>query len=191
MIQETVVTTLDAAGRPHVAPMGLTLTAGARPVLAPFRPSRTLDNLMARRRVVINYTDDVRVIAGCICGRHDWPTHPATAIEGAVLDAALAHAEAVVALVEDDPVRPRFHLDIVHEETRAPFRGLNRAKAAVVEAAVLVSRLHMLPAERVDAEMAHLAVAVGKTAGPEELEAWGWLQDHVAAWRARARESAA
>ena len=94
-----------------------------------------------------------------------------------------------MALVEDDPVRPRFHLELVREETHAPFRGLNRAKAAVVEAAVLASRLHMLPAGRIDAEMAHLAIAVGKTAGPEELEAWGWLQDHIAAWRAR--ESAA
>lgn len=188
MIQETVITTLDAAGRPHVAPMGLILEPGARPVLAPFRPSRTLDNLTARRCAVINYTDDVRVIAGCVCGRHDWPVRPATVIAGAVLDAALAHAEVVVAEVADDPVRPRFHLDIVHEATHAPFRGLNRAKAAVVEAAVLVSRLHLLPPDRVEADVAHLAVAVGKTAGPDELEAWGWLMERVAAWQ---RESAA
>lgn len=183
MIREIVVTTLDAAGHPHAAPMGLILQPEAPPVLAPFRPSRTLDNLMARCSAVINHVDDVRIFAGCVCGRHDWPTRPSSVIEGAVLQAALSHAEAVVSAVDDDPVRPRFHLRIVHEETHAPFRGLNRAKAAVIEAAVLVSRLHMLPAERIDAEIAHLAVAVTKTAGPEELEAWGWLLDRIAAWR--------
>jgi uncharacterized protein len=30
-------------------------------------------------------------------------------------------------------------------------------------------------------EMAYLAIAVGKTAGPREREAWGWIEDKVAA----------
>ncbi|MGQ9366478.1 DUF447 domain-containing protein [Azospirillum sp. ST 5-10] len=184
MIREIVVVTLDPDGSPHAAPMGLIAAPGAAPVLAPFRPSRTLDNLMQRRQAVLNYTDDVRVFAGCVCGRKSWPTRPAARVAGGVLEGALAHAEAEVAAVEDDPVRPRFSLRIVHEETHAPFRGLNRAKAAVIEGAVLVSRLHLLPAARIDAEMEHLAVAVDKTADPEEREAWQWLVDHIAAWRA-------
>ena len=53
--------------------------------------------------------------------------------------------------------------------------GLNRAQAAVVEGAVLVSRLHMLAPEKIDAELAYLRIAIDKTAGPSELEAWGWL----------------
>ncbi|WP_029009000.1 DUF447 domain-containing protein [Azospirillum halopraeferens] len=184
MIREIVVVTLSPDGTPHAAPMGLILPPDGAPVLSPFRPSRTLDNLMARRQAVLNYTDDVRVFAGCVCGRRDWPTRPARRVAGGVLETALAHAEVEVVRVEDDPVRPRFTLSIVHEETHAPFRGLNRAKAAVIEGAVLVSRLHLLPARQIDAEMEHLAVAVRKTAAPEEAEAWQWLVDHVAAWRA-------
>ncbi len=51
---------------------------------------------------------------------------------------------------------------------------------------MLVSRLHMLPPDKVDSEMAYLQIAIDKTAGPEEREAWGWLRDAVAAHRAKA-----
>ena len=61
----------------------------------------------------------------------------------------------------------------------------------MVEGAVLVSRLHMLPAAKVDAEMSYLQIAIDKTAGPEEHEAWGWLTDAVARHRATAESSTA
>jgi hypothetical protein len=51
---------------------------------------------------------------------------------------------------------------------------------------VLASRLHLLPAEKVDAEMRYLQIAIDKTAGPAEREAWGWLVEAVAAHAARA-----
>lgn len=50
-----------------------------------------------------------------------------------------------------------------------------------MEAAILSTRLHMLEPEKVLTEMAYLAIAVGKTAGPREREAWGWIEDKVAA----------
>ena len=65
------------------------------------------------------------------------------------------------------------------EETHAPFTGFNRAKAAVLELAILVSRLGMLPREKIEAEIAYLAIAIEKTAGPDEKEAWGWLMQRV------------
>jgi hypothetical protein len=89
--------------------------------------------------------------------------------------------------VTEDPQRPRFHCRVVRRVAHAPFEGLNRAKAAVVEAAILVSRLHMLPRERVAQEIAYLAVAVGKTAGPAEQEAWDWLMEKIARHDADAR----
>ena len=72
----------------------------------------------------------------------------------------------------------------------APFVGFNRAQAAVIEGAVLVSRLRMLPAGKVDAEMAYLQIAINKTAGLEEREAWSWLREAVAAFRLANREQA-
>jgi hypothetical protein len=56
---------------------------------------------------------------------------------------------------------------------------MNRAKAAVVEGAILVSRLLMLPREKIEAEIAYLEIAISKTAGEAEREAWAWLMDAV------------
>lgn len=184
MIRETIVTTRDRSGRVHLAPLGL-IEEGDGLVIAPFRPSTTLENLRVNPYAVANYTDDVAVFAGCLTGRRDWPTRPATRVPGGVLAQALSHAELVVEHVTDDPLRPRFFCRVVHEEMHAPFRGFNRAQAAVVEAAILVSRLHMLPADKIDREIAYLQIAVDKTAGPRERQAWEWLMQRIAEHKAR------
>lgn len=188
-IFETVVTTLERDGGTHVAPMGIR-RFGGEVLIAPFRPSRTLDNLLADRRAVVNMTDDVTVFAGCVAGRTDWSLVPALRIRGARLSQALAHLEVELTQVEDDPERPRCRCRIVHEASHAPFRGFNRAQAAVVEAAILVSRLDRLPAEKIDREIAYLRIAVDKTAGPRERRAWRWLMERIDAHR-RARGDAA
>ena len=190
MIIESIITTVDAGGGVHIAPMGVIWEEGC-PVLAPFRPSRTLENLERSRAAVINQTDDVRVFAGCLTGRTDWPVRPAARVAGFVLAAAVSHQELMVDGVKVDPTRPRFTGRIVHEATHAPFRGFNRAQAAVVEAAILVSRLHLLPWDKVEREIAYLEIAVGKTAGPREQEAWDWLTAHIRDFRQKsAAESA-
>lgn len=181
MIIESIITTLARAGQPHIAPMGVTWRDG-QPTLAPFRPSITLDNLSDSGAAVINHTDDVRVFAGCLTGRRDWPLRPAEHIPGRVLADALAHQELVVQRVDDDATRPRFHCRVVHEAAHRPFRGFNRAQAAVIEAAILVSRLHLLPRDKIEREIAYLEVAIGKTAGEREREAWNWLIQHIAAF---------
>ena len=66
--------------------------------------------------------------------------------------------------------------------THAPFVGFNRAQAAVIEAAILASRLHLLPRGKVESEIAYLEIAVTKTAAAAELEAWGWLIDKIRAY---------
>ncbi|MFG1423379.1 DUF447 domain-containing protein [Roseixanthobacter liquoris] len=184
MIRETILTTLSADGEPHVAPMGATLIEGGY-LLLPFRPSRTLDNLLARRAGVINLTDEARIFAGCVTGRkRDWPTVPADVVDGVRLAQTLAYEEFEVTEVADDPQRPRLTCRVVHRASHGIFAGLNRAVAAVVEGAVLVSRLSMLDAEKVEREMAYLSIAVAKTGGPQEREAWQWLCEAVADFRA-------
>ena len=96
-----------------------------------------------------------------------------------MLDRTLAHAELKVQRIEEDEQRPRFHCRVVHQATHAPFLGFNRAQGAVIEAAILATRLHMLPRHKVEAEMAYLEIAVAKTAGPAEQEAWNWLAEKV------------
>lgn len=177
-IRETIITTVDKAGKVHIAPLGIIAERDGW-VIAPFRPSTTLDNLAEVPFAVASYTDDVRIFAGCLTGRRDWPT---VAIQGYPvprLAAALAHSVLRVESVSDDAMRPRHFCRIVREETHAPFTGLNRARAAVLELAILVSRLGMLPREKIEAEIAYLVIAIEKTAGPEEKEAWGWLMQRV------------
>lgn len=186
MIRETIVTTTSAEGRAHIAPIGIIQDDSDDDggwIIAPFKPSTTLDNLRANPYAVANYTDDVRIFAGCLTGRRDWPTRPAEKVPGVALRDTLAQAELAVERVTEDDLRPRFHCRVVHEASHAPFLGFNRAQAAVVEAAILVSRLHMLPSDKIEREIAYLEIAVGKTAGPAERQAWDWLMARVAAHR--------
>lgn len=185
MIRETIVTTVSGAGRPHVAPMGATPIEGGW-LLQPFRPSTTLDNFLETRCGVVNFTDDARVFAGCVTKRRpDWPTAKAEIVDSVRLEAALACHEVRVERIEEDETRPKLICSVAHRANLKPFPGLNRAVAAVLEGAVLVSRLHMLPAEKIDQEFAYLRIAIDKTAGAQEREAWGWLEDAVRAHRER------
>ncbi len=183
MIYETIVTTCSAAGEPHVAPMGIVEQDGMV-VLAPFRPSTTLDNVLASGCAVQNFCDDVRVFAGCVSGaRRDWPTLPATRVNAVRLAQALGHSELELVRVEEEALRPRLLMRRVHDERHHGFRGFNRAQAAVIEAAILVSRLDLLPADKIDSEIAYLRIAIDKTAGERERQAWDWLMQSVAAHR--------
>jgi hypothetical protein len=156
---------------------------GAVVVLMPFKPSATLDNILATRQAVLNLLTDTRVFAGCVTGRRDWPTVAAERIAGVRLACALRHVELELAKQRDDAQRPVLHMTRLHEATHAPFVGFNRAQAAVIEGAILVSRLHLLPFAKIESEMAYLAIAVQKTAGPVEAEAWGWLAERVETFR--------
>ena len=174
VIHEAVVTTVAADGTPHVAPMGVRYR-GEQIVLMPFRPSTTHDNVIASGLAVLNIVTDTRIFAGCVTGRRDWPTRPAEKITGVRLACALSHVELRLAERIDDVQRPALHMARVHEVRHSAFAGFNRAQAAVIEGAILVSRLRMLAPQKVDSEMAYLQIAIDKTAGPEEREAWGWL----------------
>jgi uncharacterized protein len=183
MIWETIVTTTAADGTVHIAPMGIH-ERGDVIVLAPFRPSTTLDNVLATRSAVVNYCDDVRVFAGCLTGRRDWPTLPAGKVTGARLADTLAHAELSLQTIEEDELRPRLICTVAQRVMHGAFPGYNRARAAVLEAAILVSRLNMLPAEKIDREMEYLKIAIDKTAGANERQAWQWLLEAIENHRA-------
>ena len=183
-IFEAVVTTVSPAGAVHVAPMGVRYE-GEEVVLMPFKPSTTLDNILATKSAVLNILVDPRVFAGCVTGRKSWPTQPAERVAGQWLEAALSHVELALTQVGDDTQRPRLRLRRVHEVRHAPFIGMNRAEAAVIEGAVLVSRLHMLSPDKIETEMRYLQIAIDKTAGAAAHEAWSWLQDAVARHRAK------
>jgi len=178
MIRESIVITADRDGRVHIAPIGLIAQDGDW-IIAPFRPSTTLDNLLAVPFATASHTDDVRVFAGCLTGRHDWPTVASDEVPVPRLAGALSHAELAVSELKEDPQRPRLRCRVLRQVSHAPFPGFNRAQAAVLEAAILVSRLNLLPRDKIEGDLAYLRTAVDKTGGPREFEAWNWLADKV------------
>lgn len=177
-IIESIVTTQNEDGSVQIAPMGIWYENDLT-VLAPFKPSRTLDNVQRNGNAVVNFTDDVRIYAGCLTGRYDWPVRASVSINGFVLNAALTHIELETVRVDEDDVRPKFYCRILAQREHRPFTGFNRAQAAVLELAILVSRIGRLPPEKIREEAAYLSIAIEKTAGPIEREAWGWLQQKI------------
>jgi len=176
MIQEVLVTTVNTQGQAHIAPMGIHVE-GEQLLILPFRPSTTLDNLLTTGCATVNYCDDVRIFAGCLTGRRDWPLSKTEKIEGCYLQAALAHIEVRLDKIEDDAVRPKLFCKPIQSVTHKPFQGFNRAQFAVLEAAILLSRLDRLPWEKIESELDYLRIGLEKTAGEREGQAWQWLME--------------
>jgi hypothetical protein len=84
-----------------------------------------------------------------------------------------------VATVDDTPPRSRIDTRVVHRGYRREFLGFNRARHAVLEATILATRTHLIPAEQIREELARLQVIVDKTAGPREQEAMVLVTEHV------------
>lgn len=185
MILETIVTTQNREGITHIAPMGIHVE-DKNLIILPFKPSTTLNNFLETNVGVINFCDDVRVFAGCLTGRKAWPLKLAEKIAGQVLACALAHIEVEIERIEEDELRPKLFCKTVAMVNHKPFKGFNRAQFAVLEAAILISRLDRLPTEKIESEIAYLKIGLEKTAGEHELEAWGWIMEAIEKHKAKA-----
>ena len=178
MILETIITSIDYNGKPHVAPFGVRIE-NENIIISPYKPSVTLENILASNVAVMNNTDDVRVFSGSLTGRQPWTLIPANQINGFRLKNCLAHTELQLLKVRDDALRPQLVMQQIISENHAAFKGFNRAQSAVLELAVLVSRLDRLPKARVESELQYLQIAIDKTAGEIEHEAWSWLVEKI------------
>jgi hypothetical protein len=182
MILEGLVTTLNPDGSPHLAPMGPRVEPDfARFVLRPFPTSTTYRNLRHHPEGVLHVTDDALLLAKAALGAADPlpPLRPAERVNGFVLAECCRHYEFVVRGVDGSAERVTMHAEVVHAGRHRDFFGFNRARHAVVEAAILATRIHMLPLAEVAAEFAKLRVIVGKTGGPAEHEAMDFLEGRL------------
>ncbi|QJW95459.1 DUF447 family protein [Frigoriglobus tundricola] len=178
MILEALVTTLDATGAPHLAPMGPHVSADfSRLTLRPFPTSNTCQNLLRHGEGVIHVTDDALLLARAAVGAAVVPPgRPAARVNGYVLADCCRYFEFRVTSVDASAPRVRIEAEVVHAGRVRDFFGFNRAKHAVVEAAILATRLHLLPLLEVASEFAKLRVIVGKTGGPDEHAAMDLLE---------------
>jgi hypothetical protein len=185
MILEGIVTTLSPASALNIAPMGPEVDPSlsmARFVLRPFRTSTTYHNLKACGEGVFHVTDDVLLLAQTAVSAAPFPVPPtrtAEVVTGRILVDACRYYEFRVVELDDRGERTSILVESVAHGRLRDFFGFNRAKHAVVEAAILATRTALLPLDLMLVEFRRLAVLVDKTGGPRERAAFTLLHRHV------------
>ncbi len=185
MILESIVTSVDLAGVVNIAPMGPRVDVDSNGetifVLRPFDSSQTYQNLLQTRSAVIHVTDDVSLFARAAVGKLN-PDGLVQQFESTswwpLVDCHRWFAVEVQSISDDTPridIRCRV---VITREVR-PFFGFNRAKHAVIEAAILATRTEFLPADEIRNEIARLQPLIDKTAGPVETEAFEFLRQTI------------
>lgn len=182
MILEGLVTTLNADGSVNISPMGPRVDEAMRSfILKPFRTSTTYLNLKRHAEGVLHVTDDVGLLAQSAVGQPSPLPRliEATAIRGKILaDACRWYAFRVTEL-DDREERTQIAAVVVDSGELRPFFGFNRAKHAVLEAAILATRVHLLPAAEILAQFKQLRPLVEKTGGAQEHDAFQFLEAYI------------
>jgi uncharacterized protein len=187
MILEGIVTTISAAGDVNIAPMGPQVAFDAATgelthfTLRPFRTAQTFANLTAHGEGVLHVSDDVLLLARSALGElHPLPPlRSAERVRGWILADACRYYEYRVVSRDDRNERARLEAEVVARGKLRDFFGFNRAKHAVLEAAILATRTDFLPLEEIEAEYRKLAVLVEKTGGAQEHAAFDFLRRHL------------
>ena len=182
MILEGVVTTLALDGTLNVAPMGPDVSGGLdRFTLRPYQTSTTFRNLQALGEGVFHITDDVWLMArAAIKQAGAVESRPALKVQGRILETSGRYVEFRVVELDATLDRSRITVEAVARGDQAVgLFGFNRAKHAVVEAAILATRLDFLPIDEILDEYKRLIVWVEKTGGENEQRAFNLLKDHV------------
>jgi hypothetical protein len=190
MILECIVTTLRAAEGSgadealNIAPMGPIISEEDLDLdfftLRPYQTATTFANLRQSGVGVLHICDDVELLARAAisCWESLPPTAAAAKINGRVLSQANRWYEFEVDALDDTEPRSTIRCRTVHRGRRSDLIGLNRAKHAVLEAAILMTRLEFLSHEEIGKQLQALQVIVGKTAGASETRAFQLLQDY-------------
>ena len=187
MILESIVTSVDSTGNVNIAPMGPLVDGDLNdPVftLRPFTSSRTYANLQVTNRAVIHVTDDVWLFAKAavddIAPSECQELVCETAAESAwrLRDCHRWFAVEIESTSGDEP-RIDMRCRILDSGVVRPFFGFNRAKHAVIEAAILATRTHLLDADDIWSQIERLTPLIDKTAGAEEHRAFQFLNETI------------
>ena len=181
-ILEGVVTTLNEDRSVNISPMGPIVDSQLKTlVLRPFRTSTTYQNLKRTGQGVFHVTDNVKLIAQAAVGTPDPLPRltPTQKVDGMALVDACRWVEFTVESLDDRAERTWIVAQTVAQQRNRDFFGFNRAKHAVLEAAILATRVSLLPVEEILAELQRLQSPVKKTAGAAEQEAFDFLREYI------------
>ncbi|MDP6442708.1 MAG: DUF447 family protein [Pirellulaceae bacterium] len=180
MILEGIVTTTAEDGAVNVSPMGPRVEPEMlRFTLRPFQTSQTFQNLRRSGRGVLHVTDDVEMIALAAVGQLPNPKLTRLASGGMMLADACRWYDFRVESLDDTCQRTIIECQVTETGRNRDFFGLNRAKHAVLEAAILATRVHLIPAADVRQQMQRLKPLIEKTSGPAEERAFDFLSRYI------------
>ena len=182
MIVEGVVTSLSPSGKLNIAPMGPRVEGDfVRLMLRPFKTSTTFHNLTQTYCGVFHVVDTIDLLARAAIGELlELPTtRPASRINGRILVDCCRWFEFRITELDLSSERTFMSAEIVAQGEKRPFFGFNRARHAVLEAAILATRVHLLPQTEIATQMTVLKSAVVKTGGVAEAEAFDMLQNYI------------
>lgn len=180
-ILEGIVTTRNADGTVNISPMGPIVDEQLQRFLfRPYQTSTTYQNLKREGSGVFHVTDDVLLFAQAAVGQPD----PLPALDDLVLVDACRWLKFEVRSLDDSQERTEIVAETIDQGTQRDFFGFNRAKHAVLEAAILATRVHLLPAAEIQQEIQRLQTPIDKTAGERELQAFAFLREYIDSTRA-------
>ena len=181
MILEGIVTTRNADGSINVAPMGPEVSEGEITsfVLKPFKTSETYQNLARHGEGVFHVIDNVLLMVEAMTGARQPELIPAKHVNGSRLADCCRYYEFKVTKLDDREDRTRIEAQVVHTGRVRDFFGFNRAKHAVVEAAILVSRLGLITRETIENELDRMMSPISKTGSTAEHHAFDLLRQQV------------
>lgn len=182
MILEGIVTTMNSDGTVRIAAMGpFVEPAMKRLIVRPFTTSRTFENLSRTRQGVFHVTDDAELLARAALHRWDAlpALKPATQVAGMILTDACRWYGFDVESIDQQELRATCCCRVVEQGFQREFFGWNRAKHAVLEAAILATRVHLLEASLLREELSRLTVLIEKTGGDAERRAFDLLRSHI------------
>lgn len=178
MIIETILSTRDEAGNPNFAPMGV--TPGEEYVtVRPYRRTRTCRNLLSNGYGVANISDNVLAYVQSGLYGAILPFSPARAIQGFVCQDTCDWWEFEVVSKTESGDRLDLRCRVVYKGHQKEFMGFCRAKNAVLEAAILATRLPFLDQARLMEKLVSYKEIVEKTGSETEAEAFQLVWQYV------------
>ncbi len=198
MVIEGILTTENADGSMHLAPIGPHVNPELSSwVLKPFQSSTSFINLRGSARGVFHVVDDPLLMVAAVLGICN-PAAGSPELE--ILDAgqfsemvAAQHKTEMgwvlstscrcyaLSVTHWDVSTPRAIAQCVmtKQEQIRPFWGWNRARHSILELAIVASRAHMLDRITIDEELNRHKTIIEKTAGTREMVAWELLRRHL------------
>ncbi len=195
MVIEGILTTENADGSMHMAPIGPHVNPELTSwVLKPYQSSTSFANLRGSARGVFHVVDDALLMAAAVLGLcNQVEVSPDSEIlepgqfrelvsaqhnveMGWVLHMSCQCFALSVTQWDVSTSRAIAQCVMTKQLQLRPFWGWNRARHSLLELAIIASRAHMMDRITIEDELSRHKTIIEKTAGARELIAWELLR---------------